>query len=192
MKNRLNHCSCYIKDGCRVCSLVNISHAWECVWACTCIYACDRNCELEFKKGCLSDIQPHYLQMHKNSRQQFYLQTAFLWLESLLGIIFTPLDFNSIAFFTAGRKQDGGYSSDYKSIIRLITLQLFLKVVIIFRVAIQICYACNCTPPPISNLQNSCRNWKLEHEKGDEIKRHRELGTKEEKNGENSKREKQH
>lgn len=31
-----------------------------------------------------------------------HLQTAFLWLESLLGIIFTPLDFSSIAFFTVG------------------------------------------------------------------------------------------
>lgn len=59
-------------------------------------------------------FQTKALHSHFHNKQKLvHLQTAFLWLESLLGIIFTPLDFNSIAFFTARKSQNRGYAFNY-------------------------------------------------------------------------------
>lgn len=81
MKNSLNPSCYHIQDA-----------VWDGAYVCVCGH-------LEFV----------YLTTKLSHKQQIvlYLQTAFLWLESLLGIIFTPLDFSSIAFFTKQMKEDG-------------------------------------------------------------------------------------
>ena len=78
------------------------------VYVYMCVFVSVCQFKLWFKNGFLNDAQSHYLKTH-TQQTVVYLQTAFLWLESLLGIIFTPLDFNSIAFFTAERKGNWGY-----------------------------------------------------------------------------------
>lgn len=47
----------------------------------------------------LSSVYPQ-LTYQSSYKKKEDLQTEFLWLLSLLGIILTPLDFSSIAFFT--------------------------------------------------------------------------------------------